>query len=141
MSIPQLSIFIENRVGRLLELTKLFKDSGIDIKALSLSDTVDYGIFRLIVSHPDKAAEILKQNNIICRMDQVLAVIIEHRPGSLHQMLSILIEDHINVEYMYVTTANISGQVVVILSVDNTDKAIQALNHHGIQRAKLEDIE
>ena len=141
MSIPQLSIFVENRVGRLLDVTHLLKEQSIDIKALSLSDTVDYGIFRLIVNDPKKAQKILKQNSIVSRVDEVLAVDIEHKPGSLHDTLSYLFEEKINVEYMYVTASKSKGRVIVILSLDNTEKAKIALEKRSINRAKLEDIE
>jgi hypothetical protein len=140
MSVTQLSIFLENKIGRLLEVTGILKDAGIDIKAISLSDNVDYGIFRMIVSDPEKAYGLFHEKNIICKKNEVIAVIIPHRPGGLHDLLGKLISNKINVEYMYVTSHTDPERVVMILSVDKVSDAIRALDAAGIKRARIEDI-
>lgn len=140
MSITQLSIFIENKTGRMLEVTGIIKDSGVDIKAMSLSDNADYGILRLIVSDPEKAYNVLTDKNIICKHTEVLAARIPHKPGSLHELLHILISRDINVEYMYVAASRDPETVVIILSVNDVKSAIQALKSANVAKAGLEDL-
>ena len=140
MSITQLSIFIENKVGRMLDVTGILKDANIDIKAMSLSDNADYGILRLIVSDPIRAYDVLSQKNIICKKTEVLAAIISHSPGALHDLLGALINNNINVEYMYVAASKDVENVVIILSVDKVEQAIVAIKSSGISKASLENL-
>ena len=140
MSITQLSIFIENKVGRMLDVTGILKDSDVDIKAMSLSDNADYGILRLVVSDPDRAYDVLSAKNIICKKTEVLAAIIPHSPGALHDLLKALINNNINVEYMYVSASKDVENVVIILSVDKVEQAIAAMKSSGISKASLENL-
>lgn len=140
MSITQLSIFIENKTGRMLEVTGILKDSGIDIKAMSLSDNADYGILRLILSDPETAHTVLTGKNIICKRTEVLAAKIPHHSGSLHELLRVLINRNINVEYMYVAASRDPENVVIILSVNNVKSAIEAMRSSNVTKASLEDL-
>jgi hypothetical protein len=140
MSITQVSVFLENKSGRLLDVTGVLKDSHVDIRAISLSDNVDYGILRMIVDDPARAIGVLRDAKITARTTEVLAVVIDNSPGTLHDLLAVLIGKSVNVEYMYVTASREPDRVVVILSVDSVAGAISAFETAGITRASLGDL-
>jgi hypothetical protein len=127
MKVEQLSIFIENKSGRLAEITKLLGDAGVNIRALSLADTSDFGILRLIVNDVEKAKVVLKEKGFTVSKTEVIAVEVPDRPGGLSAILQTLDTDQINVEYMYAFVERCGENAVIIFRFDEIDKAIGAL--------------
>ncbi|MBD9247214.1 MAG: acetolactate synthase, partial [Clostridiales bacterium] len=101
MLITQISVFIENQPGKLGEVTQVLADNGVDMSALSLADTTDFGILRLIVNDPDKATEVLRTHDFIVKQSPVIAAVVDDRPGGLTEVLQILSFAGVSVEYMY----------------------------------------
>lgn len=132
MKVDQLSIFLENRAGRLAEVTKILCDSGVNIRALSLADTSDFGILRLIVSDFEKARNELKSQGFTVGRTSVVAVEVNDQPGGLHNILQILQGEKINVEYMYAFVHQSSNNAVIIFRFDRTDQAIELLKKNNL---------
>jgi hypothetical protein len=132
MKVDQISIFLENKSGRLAEVTRVLGNAGINVRALSLADTSDFGILRLIVNDSARAVEVLKQNQFTVSMTQVVAVEVADRPGGLAHILDILQKENINVEYMYAFVERSSDNAVIIFRFDDIDKAIKTLTGKGI---------
>jgi hypothetical protein len=132
MKVDQISIFLENKSGRLAEVTRVLGNAGINVRALSLADTSDFGILRLIVNDSAKAVDVLKQNQFTVSMTQVVAVEVSDRPGGLAHILDILQKENINVEYMYAFVERSSDNAVIIFRFDDIDKAIKTLTGKGI---------
>jgi hypothetical protein len=127
MKVEQISIFIENKSGRLAEITRILGEANINIRALSLADTSDFGILRLIVNDGAKATTVLKEAGFTVSMTEVVAVEVPDRPGGLSAILQTLDREAINVEYMYAFVERCGGNAVIIFRFDETDKAIVAL--------------
>ena len=127
MKVEQISIFIENKSGRLAEITRILGDAGINIRALSLADTSDFGILRLIVDDVDTAKAVLKDKGFTVSKTEVVAVEVPDRPGGLSSLLQTLDANQINVEYMYAFVERCGGNAVIIFRFDETDKAIDTL--------------
>jgi hypothetical protein len=133
MKIQQLSIFIENRSGRLKNIATTLGDFNINIRAMSLADNKEFGILRLIVDETEKARELLKDHGFAVRLGQVIAVEIEDRPGALGSLLTVLESAALNVEYMYAFVQKNTDRAVMILKTDDLDRAIGALTAGSIR--------
>jgi hypothetical protein len=133
MKVEQISIFIENKSGRLAEITRILGEAGVNIRALSLADTSDFGILRLIVNDGAKANAVLKEKGFTVSMTEVVAVEVPDRPGGLSAILQALDQESINVEYMYAFVERCGGNAVIIFRFDETDKAIVALQASGFK--------
>jgi hypothetical protein len=132
MFVKQISVFMENRAGRLEEITGILAKSNINIRALSLADTSDFGILRLIVSDPDKATEILKRNAFTVRENDVIAVEVDDKPGGLHEILSLFSKAGISIEYMYAfLERKYEDRAVLIIRVEAAAKAAKMLQDAG----------
>jgi len=131
MKVEQISIFIENKSGRLAEVTTILGFAGVNIRALSLADTSDFGILRLIVNDRDKAITALKGKGFTVSKTEVVAVEVPDEPGGLASILHILDKDSINVEYMYAFVERCGANAVIIFRFDETEKAIAALTQKG----------
>ncbi|HJV66400.1 MAG TPA: ACT domain-containing protein [Geomonas sp.] len=131
MHVEQISIFIENKFGRLAEVTRILGDAGINIRTLSLADTSDFGILRLIVNDSEKAKNVLKEKGFTVSKTEVVAVEIPDRPGGLADILQVLDKDGINVEYMYAFVERCGENAVMIFRFDETQKAITTLSATG----------
>ena len=140
MKVEQISVFLENKAGRLAEVTKVLGEAKVNIRALSLADTTDFGILRLIVDQYDKAREVLKQHGFTVGKTEVVAVEVPDRPGGLAWVLQILSESDINVEYMYAFVQHSGKNAVIIFRFDNLDDAIQLLQKEGIHIYKGEEV-
>ncbi len=127
MHVEQISIFIENKFGRLAEVTRILGDAGVNIRTLSLADTSDFGILRLIVNDTEKARTVLKERGFTVSKTEVVAVEIPDRPGGLADILQVLDADGINVEYMYAFVERCGENAVMIFRFDETQKAIATL--------------
>jgi hypothetical protein len=131
MHVEQISIFIENKFGRLAEVTRILGDAGINIRTLSLADTSDFGILRLIVNDTEKAKSVLKDRGFTVSKTEVVAVEIPDHPGGLADLLLALDKDGINVEYMYAFVERRGENAVMIFRFDETQKAIDTLSKNG----------
>lgn len=140
MLLKQISIFIENKSGRLAEITRLFGENGINILALSIADTTDFGILRLIVSDPDKAEKIVKENGLTAKATDVIGISIPHVPGGLAQALSVLSNNGIGIEYMYAFATRSEDDAMVILKVGDNFAAMKILTDAGIKILTDKDI-
>ena len=133
MIIKQLSIFVENKRGSLAEITKAIAEAGVDIRALSIADTTDFGILRLIVNKPDAAAAALKEKGITVSVTNVIAVGIDDVPGAFSVPMQILADNEIDVEYMYAFITRKSEKAYVILRVADNDAAAKVLADKGVE--------
>ncbi len=140
MQVRQISVFMENRAGRLEEITGILAQAGINLRALSLADTSDFGILRLIVDKPDKAVDILRRSGFTIRENVVIAAVIEDKPGGLHRILDVLAKAGISVEYMYGFLGKHEGEAVMIIRVEEMEKAIETLLEAGVTLLKGEQI-
>ena len=132
MTIDQLSVFVENKAGGLVEVTDLMTANGIDMRALAVAETPDFGVLRAIVSEPQKTARILTEAGFICKVTPVLAVAIDDRPGGLNAVLHVLEKGGINLEYTYAFVTRSSDTAYMVLRVNDNDKAAQVLLEHGM---------
>ena len=132
MLIKQLSIFVENKFGRLAEVTKILGDAKIDIRALVVSDTTDFGILRMIVNDTERARGILKENGFTVSCTDVVVVDIPDEPGSLSKVLGILSDAAIEIEYMYAFLGRENGKAPAILRVEDVNKAVDLLQKNNI---------
>ena len=132
MKAEQISIFLENRAGRLEEVTRVLAEADISIRALSLADTSDFGILRLIVSDHEKAKKALKEHGFTVGRNAVVAVEVSDAPGGLHAVLHLLCGNGINVEYMYAFVHQSEKSAVIIFRFDRTDQAIELLQKNNI---------
>jgi hypothetical protein len=133
MRVEQISVFLENKAGRLSEVTGILAEAGINIRALSLADTSDFGILRLIVNDNAKAVEVLKQHGFTVGKTDVVAVEVDDRPGGLHRILQVLYRANVNVEYMYAFVQQSGNNAVIIFRFDNLDEAVKVLAENGVQ--------
>jgi hypothetical protein len=140
MKVKQVSIFLENKAGRLAEVTNILGKAGINIRALSLADTSDFGILRLIVNDYEKASRVLKENGFTVGETEVLAVEVPDRPGGLGGILGTIHEAGMNVEYMYAFVERSSNNAVLIFRLDNIDEAIRVLSSKGVKVLKGETV-
>lgn len=141
MSMKQLSVFLENRPGKLYELAKLLADNGIDMRALSIAETTDFGIARLIVSDAYGAAQVLKEGQFIAQFSDVLAFAVPDEPGGLYNLLSEFNAAQVNIEYMYAFLGGEKGRAYMIFRVTDTEAAEKALVERGLRSLTLAQIE
>jgi len=132
MKIKQLSVFLENRAGRLAYVTNVLADAGVNLLALSLADTSDFGILRLIVDDVDAAVRALKNHDIICMVNEVMAVEVADEPGGLARVLNVLTDAGVNIEYMYAFSQRQTGRAALIFRFDDPDNASKALQDADI---------
>lgn len=133
MKVEQISVFLENRAGRLAEVTKTLADNQVNIRALSLADTSDFGILRLIVTDNEKAKDALKAKGFTVGRTNVVAVEIDDRPGGLHTILEMLNAGGVNVEYMYAFVTQSGRNAILIFRFDRTDQAIEVLQKNKVR--------
>lgn len=133
MNIKQLSIFVENKKGRLADITEILSDVGANIRALSIADTTDFGILRLIVDDPEAAALALKDAGVTVSITNVIAVGIDDVPGAFARPMRILSDAGIDVEYMYAFITRKSEKAYVILRVADNDAAAKVLDENGVE--------
>ena len=140
MKITQLSIFVENKPGRLTAPCRALADAGINIRALSLADTQRYGILRMIVSDPGTAQKVLEQAGFMVKATEVVAVEVPDRPGGLAQVLAGLEDTSINIEYMYAFPFGRGENAVLIFRFNNPDAAIKQLQAAGVSMIMRKEL-
>ena len=129
MLVKQISVFLENKPGRLSEAAEVLAKNGIDISALSLADTDEYGVLRMIVSDPDKAKNALGESGVICKVTDALVVAIDDRRGGFSESLRILTDNGIEVKYMYACVSREQGKAIMVLSVADPAKADELIRN------------
>ena len=140
MHIHQISVFLENRTGQLAEITGLLAGEGIDIRAISIAETADYGLARLIVDDSHKASSILLQHGDILSMTPVWAVEVPDSPGGLAELLNILAQEQIDIEYMYSLFTHREGRAYMVLRVSNEPRLLGALGDRKIRIMSKEEL-
>ena len=140
MTVKQISIFVENQIGNLAEVTQVLAQAGVSLHAISLADTKDFGVLRVIVDDSYLAATTLKEQGYIFSITPVLAVAISDEPGSLHQILTTLEEGNINLEYLYDFNTRKSDYAYLILKVDEVERAVDVLSKSKIKLLSQEDL-
>lgn len=138
MIIEQLSVFIENKSGRLNEVMAILGDNNINVSALSIADTSDYGIVRMIVTDPVKAVKLLKEQEFSVQITPVICCMTPNKPGGLKKLLSYLSEDGISIEYMY--AFSMEEDACIILRTEDCDKTIACLQTHEMKLMKAGEI-
>jgi len=139
MAITQLSAFLENTPGTLYRAVSSITEAGVNIRALSVADTKDFGILRIIVSDIEKTKEALDDNTVITETP-VIAVKMSDQKGALKNILDVLQDDEVNIEYVYAFTGAMQGSAYVVLRVDDIEEAEEVLNANGLQTLSDEDM-
>ncbi|ASQ90289.1 acetolactate synthase [Prosthecochloris sp. GSB1] len=129
MIIRQLSVFLENKTGRLTEITGILAEHGIDISAFSIADSTDFGILRMITSDPGLAETVLKAQGFAVKITDVACLVVPHVPGGLHKALRLLSEHGVAIDYMYAYATG--DNAVVVIRADSLEKMIRVLEEHG----------
>jgi len=133
MKIKQISIFLENRKGRLYDVCSLLGKNDINIRALNVAETESFGILRIVVNKPDVAVKVLKDAGIVAKITDVIAVEVEDRPGGLADILKALADEDVNIEYMYGFVEKSSDKALMVFRFDDVDKAAKVLKKHNIK--------
>lgn len=129
----QISIFLENKAGRLAHVTRILGESDINIRALSIADTSDFGILRIIVNDPQRAYRILKEKGFTVSETEVIAVQVPDTPGSLADVLEQMAEENLNIEYMYAFLGTTSDEALVIFKIEDIDRARETFKRRAIK--------
>ncbi len=132
MTINQISVFLENKSGRLADVTKVLADGEINLRAMTIADTADFGILRLIVNNPEKAAKILEDNGFTIRITKVLGIEIEDKPGGLHKIMELFKENGLNIEYLYASLENKNNKAVVIFKVEDINLGLKIIEGNSL---------
>ena len=140
MNIHQISVFLENRTGQLAEITRLLADNHIDIRALSIAETSDYGLARMIVDDSHKASNILLQHGDILSMTPVWAVEVPDRPGGLAEVLGFLAETGVAVEYMYSLFTHRDGCAYMVMRISDEPRFLSTLGDRKIRIVGMEEL-
>jgi len=141
MHIKQVSVFLENKSGRLAEVTRILGSNDIDITALTIADTAEFGILRLIVDKPDKAVEVLRKHNFSVDITEVIAIRVDNKPGGLSVALNHLQDNNIGIEYMYSYLGNTGdGKAIIIIRVEDTQSTVKILKDNGIDIVSADEI-
>jgi hypothetical protein len=138
MIIEQLSVFIEDKTGRLTEMTKILAENNINISAFSIADAADFGIVRMIVNNPIKAKQVLKENKFSVNITEVVCLVVPHESGGLYKALQILSKNNVPVDYMYAFA--LENKASVIIRSPSNDTIIKVLQEHKIELLKASDI-
>ena len=140
MKVKQISVFLENKSGRMAQVTALLGKNGINIRALSIADTTDFGILRLIVNDPDQAYRVLKEKGLTVAFTDVIAVEVADEPGGLARILQLLDRAGVNIEYLYAFVQKASNAALVVFRVEQLDEAVKELQENGIRVMTGKDV-
>ena len=141
MAINQITVFLENKAGALLNVTKILSDNNVDLRAINIAETADYGLLRMITADNASAEKVLKNEGLIFTETPVLAVAIDDKPGALSGVLEVLAKENIDVHYMYSIFGHQNGFAYMIMQVENTEKANEILKANGITIAEARDLQ
>ncbi|WP_462315279.1 amino acid-binding protein [Methanobrevibacter sp.] len=140
MAVKQISIFVENKEGRIKKAIDTLAKQDINIRALSIADTTKYGILRLIVSDNEKAIEALEKDGFIVKENEVIILAVPDKPNGLNSTLAVFDEKGINLEYLYAFVSSKTDEAIVVMRLENMEKAIDALNESNVKILDTEDI-
>ncbi|MGI6113436.1 MAG: ACT domain-containing protein [Mahellales bacterium] len=133
MFVKQISVFVENKVGRLARVTKVLGENDIDISALSIADTTNFGILRMIVNDPDKALRVIKDAGLTVNTTEVIAVEVPDRPGGLASVLDVLEKAQVSIEYLYSFVKRTADSALILFRVDDIERAVKVLQDENIK--------
>jgi len=140
MSVHQISIFLENRAGQLAQVTRVLADHGVDMRAISIAETSDYGILRMIVDDAERATAVLLENGFILSMTPVTVVAVPDHSGGLAPVLEALAEGDMDVEYMYSLFTHKEGMAYMVFRISDEEKFAKLLAAHGVSLADKEEL-
>jgi hypothetical protein len=141
MKITQISVFLENRKGRLSDVCSLLGDNGINIRALTIAETESFGVLRIVVDKSDEAVKLLRDHQFVANFTDVVAVEVSDQPGGLASVLKVLSENDVNIEYMYGFVEKFSDKALLVFRFEDTDAAQTILAGHNIPVVASKDIE
>lgn len=136
----QISVFLENRAGQFAEITGVLAENGIDLRAISIAETADYGVLRMIVDDAQKTTTLLMQHGYLLTMTPVLVVAVPDQPGGIAPVLATMAEGNIDIEYMYSLFTHIEGKAYIVFRVAEADKFVTLLGNHGIVPSTNEEL-
>jgi len=139
--IHQISVFLENRAGQLADITGVLAENKIDIRALNIAETSDYGLLRLVVADCDKTVEALKEHGYVSSVTDVVTIAVPDRPGALAEALRVLESRKMDVQYMYSIFSRLEGKAYMVMKFDDPDAAEKALSENGILVASGKELE
>lgn len=140
MKITQISVFIDNKKGRLYDVCSLLGKNGVNVRALTIAESPEFGILRIVVDDPEKAVRILKENSFVANLTEIVAVEVEDKPGGLAAMLKIFVDSDINVEYMYGFVEKHADRALMVFRFDDPDKAITLLQKNSFKVLGKKDM-
>ena len=140
MNIYQISVFLENRAGQLAEITGILAENNIDMRAISIAETSDYGVLRVIVDDAEKATTTLLSKGYVLSMTPVYALAVDDAPGGLAPVLAALAEGNIDIEYMYSLFTHREGKAYMVFRVEDEEKFVQLLTGHGLHLCTKEEL-
>ena len=140
MAVKQVSIFVENKEGRIKKAIDTLAKENINIRALSIADTTKYGILRLIVSDNEKAIAALEKDGVIVKENEVIILAVPDEPNGLNSTLAVFDEKGINLEYLYAFVSSKTDEAIVVMRLENMEKAVDALNESNVKILDAEDI-
>jgi hypothetical protein len=140
MLVKQISVFLENKSGRLAEVTRTLRGQGIDVRALYIADTTEYGILRMIVDKPDAALDVLNNSGFTVNSTSVIAIAIPDKPGTLDNALEILSDNGISVDYLYAFVGRSSSDAIVVIRVEDPELALEKLEQTGIRVLSSKEV-
>jgi hypothetical protein len=135
MKIKQISIFLENTAGRIADVTKVLKDNSINLRAIMIADTADFGILRIITDDSEKALSVLKEAKFTTKTTDVLAISISDKVGALHDVMALFQNNGINIEYLYASLEKTGDTAIIIFKVEDPDKGLEVIKANGLSTA------
>jgi hypothetical protein len=143
MKVQQISVFLENKAGRLAHVAQVLRDNGVNIRALTIADTSDFGILRMIVNQPEKAADVLKSNGFLVKQNPIIAIEIEDREGLFFDIMKLCDQFKLNVEYTYSFVEQHSNKAILFIKFDDPDQAVKIFldnNFHVLSNEEIRKI-
>ncbi len=140
MYVKQISVFMENRPGRLAAITKVLKDNNIDIRAINIADTTDFGILRMIVNDPVKAEQVLRANDMTANAADVIAISIDDNIGAFSDVITLLKDKDISIDYIYSFIGEKSSKAVIIIKTNDLESSLDALKEGGVKVLSAKDV-
>ena len=140
MSIKQLSVFVENKFGRVSDICNVLAENGINMSAMSIADTSEFGVARIIVDKPEEAKKVLRESGVIVKVTEVIGVAIDDKPGGLAELLALLKEGGVSVEYLYAFLPRMREHAMVVMKVNDAETAQNIFRMNGIHTADMKDI-
>jgi hypothetical protein len=141
MKITQISVFLENRKGRLYDVCSLLGNNDVNIRALTIAETESFGVLRIVVDKSDQAIQLLRDNHFVANFTEVIAIEVPDKPGGLASILKILSDNDVNIEYMYGFVEKFTDKALLVMRFEDTDFAQQILAKHNIRVVAEKDIQ